>query len=260
MELNAFPASQVSALADGDLPTTATPMPPRHLQFVPESNPDVPYRGEMYGSLRLAPKPQTFYIRIGKRLVDIVGSLALLVVFLPLFLVIAVWIPLDSRGSAIYRQRRVGLACRSFTILKFRTMIDEADVLIDADLAIWTQYAENWKLVDDPRVTGCGKFLRSWSLDELPQLFNVIKGDMSLVGPRPYMPHELSGEFGNHAARIASIRPGMTGLWQVSGRSNLSPHNRIELDETYIQVSGFWYDLRILAQTVKVVFLRTGAR
>ncbi len=259
MGSNALPAVQANALADGDL-STGPSLPQRHLQLVPESAPDMPSPGGIVVPLRLSTHPPSLYPRVGKRLVDIVGSLALLVLLSPLFLAIAIWIPLDSRGGAIYRQRRVGLARRSFTIYKFRTMIDEADVLVSADPAIWTQYAANWKLVDDPRVTGCGKFLRSWSLDELPQLVNVIKGDMSLVGPRPYMPHELSGEFGSHAAHIASIRPGMTGLWQVSGRSNLSPHNRIELDETYVNVCGFWYDLRILAQTVKVVFLRTGAR
>ena len=116
-----------------------------------------------------------------------------------------------------------------------------------------------FKMKDDPRITKPGRWLRRFSIDELPQLINVLRGQMSLVGPRPPLPSEVA-LYTDDTRRRLRVRPGMTGLWQVSGRSNLSPHNRIELDEAYVNQSGFWYDLRILAQTVKVVLLRTGAR
>lgn len=117
----------------------------------------------------------------------------------------------------------------------------------------------HWKIVRDPRVTRCGAFLRKTSLDELPQLFNVLKGEMSIVGPRPYLPRELNEEFGAHADLITSVKPGMTGLWQVSGRSRLSPSERIRLDEQYAQLCDAQLDILLLLKTAKVVVTSHGA-
>jgi lipopolysaccharide/colanic/teichoic acid biosynthesis glycosyltransferase len=138
-------------------------------------------------------------------------------------------------------------------------MKQDADHLIEVDPILKASYATNWKLPEDPRVTRSGRFLRNWSLDELPQLLNVIRGEMSLIGPRPYMPHELADEFGEHARVITAVRPGISGLWQVSGRSHLPPADRIALDERYVRACGLRTDLVIALRTVQVVIFRHGA-
>lgn len=209
---------------------------------------------------RFYPQAQrSFYLAYGKRTLDIILAVVLLIAFAPLMLVIAGWIVLDSPGRAIYSQRRVGYGQRGFTIYKFRSMVFHAHVMLETEPELAAQYATHWKLVRDPRVTQCGRFLRKISLDELPQLFNVLKGDMSIVGPRPYLPHELNNEFGAHAEVITSVKPGMTGLWQVSGRSLLTPSMRIEMDERYARTCEVRLDTLILFKTVKVVARSLGA-
>lgn len=182
----------------------------------------------------------------------------LLVLALPMLLMVGA-IHFTSPGGPFYSQVRVGRYRSTFRCLKFRSMVKDADNLLLENPQLKDAMAVSWKLTDDPRVTPIGRRLRAHSLDEFAQLFNVLKGHMSLVGPRPYMPHELEGEFGRHAVTITSVRPGMTGLWQVSGRSNLAPIDRIALDECYVQHVTFRGDLSLLCRTVKIVLNRHGA-
>ncbi|HUG06695.1 MAG TPA: sugar transferase [Candidatus Limnocylindria bacterium] len=192
-----------------------------------------------------------------KRAIDVAASLALIVVFAPLILALIVLIKLTSPGPAIFVQRRIGFRCNEFGMYKFRTMIADAERL-QKELAAGTP-SEFFKLQSDPRVTPLGRFLRRFSLDELPQLFNVLEGSMSLVGPRPLLLSDL-GKFPLRGQmRRFSVRPGITGLWQVSGRSALSDKERMRLDREYVSHWSLWLDLRILARTVAAVFSGRGA-
>ena len=202
---------------------------------------------------------QKLYVDVVKRVFDvIVSSLLLLAIALPM-LAFAIWIVLDSPGSAFYSQRRVGWGQREFTMYKFRSMVIDAHFILERSPELAAEHAVHWKIIRDPRVTRCGSFIRKFSIDELPQLLNVLKGDMSLIGPRPYLPNELAGEFGRHADHITSVKPGMTGLWQVTGRSRLGPGERIALDEQYARTYSAKLDLSILLKTIKVVIMRHGA-
>jgi undecaprenyl-phosphate galactose phosphotransferase len=191
------------------------------------------------------------------------GSAALLILFSPIFLYIALAIKRDDNGPIFFWQRRVGRHGEEFNCYKFRTMATDAE----ARLEMWRAenpelYAEFWKtykLRDDPRVTKVGSWLRSSSLDELPQLFNVLRGDLSLVGPRPVPREQLIRHFGSSMRLYVRIRPGLTGLWQVSGRSDTTSEERIVYDEWYILNWTFWTDLVILLQTAWIVATRKGA-
>jgi len=196
-----------------------------------------------------------------KRLIDIVGSLFLLVLLSPLLALVAVAIWADSGLPIIYRCQRVGLHGRTITILKFRSMHDGShhhlqELLTDNEERL-LQYRQTKKLRDDPRRTRIGGFLRRLSLDELPQLVNVLAGQMSLVGPRPYFRHELAGNV--QAESILSVRPGITGLWQVSGRSNLTFEQRLALDEAYVMNHSWKRDTTILLRTLTTVVRGEGA-
>jgi len=197
-----------------------------------------------------------------KRVVDVVGTLVLLALCAPLFLVIAAMVGMDG-GPVVYRHRRVGLNGQMFDCLKFRTMILGAEECLAEFLSYHPEARREWaadqKLSFDPRVTGIGKILRRASLDELPQLVNVLRGEMSLVGPRPVTPSELS-HYGSAATAYASVRPGITGLWQVSGRNDVGYAKRVALDESYVREWNLALDLRILLRTPGVVFTRKGAR
>lgn len=207
----------------------------------------------------LVAPPDTAYTRWGKRMFDVVaGSALLLVAAVPMLLAgLTIW--LTSQGEVLFVQERVGRNRRSFRCLKFRTMVRNADIILLENPQLRDAMVVSWKIPNDPRVTGIGRMLRQTSMDELPQLFNVVRGEMSLVGPRPYMPQELNDVFGRHALGITTVRPGMTGLWQVSGRSNLTPADRIALDETYVAGCNFRSDLMLLGKTMRVVFSRDGA-
>ncbi|MGC4107099.1 MAG: sugar transferase [Thermomicrobiales bacterium] len=194
-----------------------------------------------------------------KYAIDVVAASILFILVLPVLVIIAFAIALTSPGGVFFRQTRVGKNMRPFQCLKFRTMVPNAETILAQDSELARIHALNWKLDNDPRVTKIGKFLRKTSLDELPQLVNVINGEMSLIGPRPYMPKELSDEFGHHAAAITAVRPGMTGLWQVSGRAHLTPHQRILLDQEYASASTFALDIQIALRTVTVVTIGRGA-
>ncbi len=197
-----------------------------------------------------------------KRLFDVVFSLTILIVFAPVYLLLVVLIALSSRGPVFYIQERVGKNYKPFGCIKFRTMVRNADeVLIEmmeTSPGLRQEFKSNFKLRRDPRITRIGRFLRITSLDEFPQFLNVLKGDMSVVGPRPVVTEELE-RYGKYADRVFSIRPGLTGLWQVSGRNQTSFIRRAELDIEYIQRWSIWMDIFILIKTIKVVLLREGA-
>ncbi len=201
---------------------------------------------------------------IAIRLLDLVGAVVLLVALAPLLLLIAVAIRLDSTGPAIYRQRRVGLRLRPFSVAKFRTMREGA--ASDAHRAHVEQMIGNGqasakpmtKLQEDARVTRVGSFLRRTSLDELPQLWNVLRGEMSLVGPRPPIQYEVD-RYPTKAFRRFAVKPGLTGLWQVQGRSLLSFDQMIELDAEYVERRSLWLNLKILLLTLPTVVHGKGA-
>ena len=191
-----------------------------------------------------------------KRIFDICGSLALIVLFAPLMLLIAALVQLTSRGPAVFVQRRIGFRCNEFGMYKFRTMIADAERL-QAELA--GDDAHYFKLHHDPRITPLGRFLRRYSLDELPQLFNVLEGEMSLVGPRPLLGSDLERLPMRGQMRRFSVLPGITGLWQVSGRSGTTDDERMQLDRQYINEWSLWLDLKILWRTIAVVLGGRGA-
>lgn len=195
--------------------------------------------------------------RAAKRLLDVSFAFVALVVLLPLFLIVALAVRVDSSGPVFYRQRRCGKDNRSFDILKFRSMRQDADRLL-VDLRDRNESdGLLFKLKKDPRVTRVGSFIRRFSIDELPQLINVLRGDMSLVGPRP-LPIEPEA-FGPIDGRRHAVRPGLTCHWQVSGRSNVSYSQMVQMDLAYIRESSFWTDLRLMAMTAPVVVRGTGA-
>jgi UDP-galactose-lipid carrier transferase len=201
--------------------------------------------------------------RFTKRLFDITGSAALLFVLSPFFAVIALIIKLHDGGKVIYSQKRVGRNGASFMCHKFRSMAMDADARMarwrEENPELYNEYMRTFKLVNDPRITALGRFLRSSSLDELPQLWNVLKGEMSLVGPRPVVDHELIEFYGPAAQLYKRVRPGLTGLWQVRGRSDTTYAERVVFDEWYILNWSFWYDIVILLQTAWIVLRRKGA-
>jgi exopolysaccharide biosynthesis polyprenyl glycosylphosphotransferase len=196
--------------------------------------------------------------RWGKRLFDIVGSLSLLLAFAPLFLLATIQIKWHDRGPVLFRQTRSGRDGHAFSCLKFRTMVRDAESLL-AELQVEQGYDGGlFKMENDPRITRPGRWLRRYSLDELPQLVNVLRGDMSLVGPRPPLPVEVAS-YDVDAQRRLRVRPGMTGLWQVSGRSDLSWSEAVRLDLYYVDNWSMLQDVSILAKTVGAVFGSRGA-
>ena len=193
-----------------------------------------------------------------KRVFDIFGAIATLLVLSPVFLVVAALIKLDDGGPVFYRQDRIGLNGDRFKCWKFRSMSVDADK-IDAQLRVEHGHTEGlFKLQRDPRVTRIGRFIRRFSIDELPQLFNVVEGTMSLVGPRPHLPVEVE-TYDDRVRRRLHVRPGMTGLWQVSGRSNLSWDDSVRLDLYYRDNWSMVGDFIIMAKTVRAVLTRDGA-
>ncbi|MEX0754574.1 MAG: sugar transferase [Actinomycetota bacterium] len=209
-------------------------------------------------SLSLRPVRLTGTQAIAKRLFDIALSSFGLLLTLPLWIVIAASIRLSSSGPVLFRQRRVGQRGRPFTILKFRTMAADAEERLAALREHNEADGPLFKLKDDPRVTRVGKWLRKWSLDELPQLVNVLRGEMSMVGPRPPLPEEVS-EYEDWQFDRLEVQPGVTGLWQVSGRSNLSFDEYVRLDLFYIENWSLAYDLFIVAKTIPQLVTRRGA-
>lgn len=203
-----------------------------------------------------------------KRGFDIAASLLLLGVFFLPLLIVALCIRWESPGPALHRRRVLAdqewdeaqgaQALRTFDAFKLRTMIPDAEEYLRRHPHLLDAYKKDWKLQDDPRITRLGAFLRTTSIDELPQLLNVLKGEMSLIGPRMITVPELA-RYGADAPRLLSVRPGLTGLWQVSGRQELSYEERVHLDMIYVQSRSCLLDFHILLKTVKCVLLRRGA-
>jgi lipopolysaccharide/colanic/teichoic acid biosynthesis glycosyltransferase len=195
---------------------------------------------------------------VGKRLFDICFSLSVLIVFAPLYAVLAILIACTSSGSVFYIQERVGQNYQRFGCIKFRTMIPNADRVLNKMMAesddLRQEFSENFKLKQDPRITKIGRFLRITNLDEFPQFINVFKGEMSVVGPRPLVPEELD-RYGKDIDQVLTIRPGLTGLWQISGRNNISYARRIRIDVSYVKRYNFWLDLHIVFKTVLLTLM-----
>ncbi len=199
--------------------------------------------------------------RVVKSVFDQCTALVILVLTSPLLLIIAVMVSLDG-GPFIFGHRRVGRNGREFRCLKFRTMLTDGDVVLARTLAddpvAAAEWAANHKLRNDPRVTRIGRFLRVTSLDELPQLLNVVRGEMSLVGPRPIVRAEIA-RYGRDFNYYVRVKPGLTGLWQVSGRSDTSYRQRIDYDVEYVKTWSLWRDVLILVKTVEVILMRKGS-
>jgi lipopolysaccharide/colanic/teichoic acid biosynthesis glycosyltransferase len=207
-------------------------------------------------------RTKTLSYRVGKRSFDIALCLLMAPFVLPVCLLIALCSQIDSPGPVFYCHRRIGLYGKSFGMWKFRTMCKDADTVLHHYLEQHPELLQEWKtqhkLKNDPRVTRLGTFLRRTSLDELPQIWNVFKGSMSFVGPRPIVDAEVH-KYGNHFQCFTEIRPGMTGLWQVSGRSTLSYEARIKLDVHYAREWSGMLDMKILLKTFSCVVNSDGA-
>ncbi|MGH2612744.1 MAG: sugar transferase [Rhabdochlamydiaceae bacterium] len=198
-----------------------------------------------------------------KRIFDIIFSFAALPFFLPFGIVIGIVIKLSSPGPIFYKCKRVGKSGHTIECWKFRTMCLNAEEKLQRILAENPKLKKEWdtyfKLKDDPRINGVGKFLRKTSLDELPQFWNVLKGDLSVVGPRPVTEEEVQKYFRDKASKILSVRPGLTGIWQTSGRNFLTFDERIQLEEHYIDNQSLLLDLCIIFKTIPHLFFAKGA-
>ena len=237
-------------------------------------SPEAPIDPTLYPDLTTREKTNRIG-RVTKRIIDLVGSSSLMIVLLPVFLIITAVVKLTSRGPVLFRQKRIGEHGTPFTFLKFRSMYVDNDSSQHKEYVrqLITGRAERhpvngngngngtgiFKLINDPRITPVGRFLRRSSLDELPQLINVLRGDMSLVGPRPAVPYEVEAYATWHRRRVLEAKPGITGLWQVYGRCRIGFEDMVRLDLRYARECSPWLDLKILLQTPKAVIGGEGA-
>lgn len=198
---------------------------------------------------------QNTYINI-KNVIDVIFSLLVILIFSPIYLLISILVKFSSRGPIFFFHKRVGKNFKTFYCIKFRTMHPESDDilenLLNNDELIKREYEKTHKIKNDPRITRIGKFLRKTSLDELPQFLNVLKLEMSVVGPRPIVEKEIA-KYDNSISKVVSIKPGITGLWQISGRNNLSYKKRVFLDCLYVDQINLLMDLRIIIRTLGVL-------
>ena len=191
---------------------------------------------------------------VTKRLIDIVGSLCGIILLSPLFLIVAILIKLeDPKGKVFFAQERNGKYPKTFKMYKFRSMVHNAEDLLKDLMDRNEQTGPVFKINDDPRITKVGKFIRKTSIDELPQLFNVLKGDMSLVGPRPAIPREVE-QYNSYQMQRLAVKPGLTCIWQVSGRNNIGFDEWVEMDIEYIKTRNLWLDIKLIFKTVGVLF------
>jgi len=198
------------------------------------------------------------HYQLGKRIFDLVMATIGLIVLSPIFIGVYLLILFTGGFPVVYRQTRVGRNGKHFAIYKFRTMVRNAEQILRDRPELMEEYLRTYKIANDPRISKLGHFLRSTTLDELPQLFNVLKGEMSLVGPRPVVPPELE-KFGEDQDIYLYMKPGCAGLWQCSGRSDLSYEERVRLDLMYCKKASLRYDFRILCRTLLAIALRRGA-
>ena len=217
------------------------------------------------GAITQRVKLLTFY-SFSKRLLDIVGSLIGIILGFPVLSLVYILIILDSEGPAVFKQTRLGKNNKLFEMYKFRTMVINAEEILKNDPELLKEYQSNsYKVKNDPRVTRVGNFLRKSSMDELPQLFNILKGEMSIVGPRAYKPDELMTqlrkypELRSFAEIVIKTKPGLTGLWQTSGRSNIGFEDRIKLDNRYATTRSLIYDIWLILKTIPAVLKSRGA-
>lgn len=200
-----------------------------------------------------------YMYRCIKRIFDFAASLIAIVIFSPVFLIIAIAIKInDPAGPVFYTQTRVGKGGKPFKMFKFRSMVTNADELLEKLRDQNEVEGAMFKMKEDPRITKVGKFIRKYSLDELPQLLNVVGGAMSIVGPRPPLPYEVK-EYTDYDRQRLMVKPGATGMWQVGGRNALSFDQMVELDLTYINERSVWLDLKIMFETVKVMIKPNAA-
>lgn len=200
----------------------------------------------------------TFYL-IVKRTIDILGALIGLVLLSPIFLIVAIAIKLDSKGPIIFGHTRKGLHGKDIKVYKFRTMYENSqEIFNNFTKEQKEEFYKNFKLENDPRVTKIGDFLRRTSIDELPQLINILNGSMSIVGPRPIVQKEID-LYGDYANKLFSVVPGLTGYWQANGRSDTTYEERIKMDMYYIDNRGFWLDFKIIIKTFVSVLKGEGA-
>ena len=198
--------------------------------------------------------------RVVKRILSILCSVISIIVLSPLFIIISLVVKISSKGSVFFIHERIGFQGKKFKLIKFRTMVDNAEDMIAAFTPEQKkEWEENFKLKDDPRITKIGKFLRKTSLDELPQLINILKGDMSFVGPRPIVEDELSW-YGDNKEKLLSVKPGLTGWWAVNGRSDVPYPERCDLELYYVDHFSFGLDLKIIIKTFGAIIKKDGAR
>jgi undecaprenyl-phosphate galactose phosphotransferase len=195
---------------------------------------------------------------LAKRVLDLVAASALIVAAMPLMLALAAWVKLTSPGPVIFRHARLGRHGRPFPCYKFRTMVADAEAQLQTRDDLRQRFEANFKIKDDPRLTPIGGFLRRASLDELPQLWNVVRGELSLIGPRPIVASERA-KYGEHAEALLSVKPGLGGMWQVYGRSDTTYEQRVAMDMAYVDGRSIRLDLKLLVLTAYVVLRGRGA-
>lgn len=224
-----------------------------------------PYTGDLQNADFVAVQKETDDRAVSnalKRATDIILAASALLFLIPVLIPIALYIRLSDGGPALFRQRRIGRDGKEFMCFKFRSMVTDADVqlrnLLESDPHARAEWNATQKLTRDPRITGFGAFLRKSSLDELPQLLNILKGEMSVVGPRPIIRNEIE-KYGEHFRHYCQVRPGLTGLWQVSGRSDTTYDARVALDVEYVTDYSYMNDLKIIVKTVPAVLRSEGA-
>lgn len=195
-----------------------------------------------------------------KRVMDIVGSIVGLILLSPVFLILFILVKIDSRGPVFFSHTRLGYKGKPIKIYKFRSMVINAEEMLkNLTPEQKEEFEKNFKLEDDPRITKMGDILRRTSLDELPQLVNILKGELSIVGPRPIVEKEIE-LYGQYGAKFLAVKPGLTGNWQANGRSDTTYDERVQLDMDYIDNRSLWLDIKIILKTFVSVFKREGAR
>ena len=199
-----------------------------------------------------------------KRPFDFFFAFIAIILVLPLFPILALLVKLTDKGPIFFKHKRIGLHGKPFHVIKFRTMYPDAEKrlqeILEKDPKARKEWEETFKLKNDPRITPIGKLLRKTSLDELPQFFNVLKGEMSIVGPRPVTEEELKKYYKDKAKYYLSVKPGITGYWQVEGRSDIKDYKkRVEMDVWYVKNQSFWLDLKIILKTIWVMLTGKGA-
>lgn len=197
--------------------------------------------------------------KVVKRIADIIGGIIGLILLSPVFLILAICIKIDSKGPVIFAHKRIGKKGKEFNMYKFRSMYENAEEMIENfNEEQKREWQENFKLENDPRITKVGKFLRKTSLDELPQIVNIIKGDLSIIGPRPVIGEELE-KYGKNKEKFLSITPGLTGYWQANGRSNTTYEERMQMELYYIDNQSLRLDIKVFFKTIVSVIKKEGA-